>query len=85
LSCNVGKRAFSGDASPAVKKGDGGYADWVIVVTHGLREYFDFPYRRSVVEAVFFALKQRYGDTLRARTLFGQFQEVVLKSDCQRY
>jgi hypothetical protein len=32
------------------------------------------------VEAVFFALKQRYGSTLRARTWFGQFRELVLKA-----
>ncbi|MFC7072875.1 hypothetical protein ACFQJ7_13630 [Halovenus rubra] len=38
--------AVSGDPSPGVKKGDGGYADWVIVVIHGLREYLDLPYRR---------------------------------------
>ncbi|MFC7177850.1 IS5 family transposase [Halosegnis marinus] len=42
----LAKRAVSGDPSPAVKKGDGGYADWVIVVIHGLREYLDLPYRR---------------------------------------
>ena len=40
------KRAVSGDPLSAVKKGDGGYADWVIVVIHGLREYLDLPYRR---------------------------------------
>lgn len=42
----LAKRAVSGDPTPAVKKGDGGYADWVIVVIHGLREYLDLPYRR---------------------------------------
>ncbi|QRY22490.1 IS5 family transposase [Halobacterium sp. GSL-19] len=42
----LAKRAVSGDPSPPVKKGDGGYADWVIVVIHGLREYLDLPYRR---------------------------------------
>ncbi len=42
----LAQRAVSGDPSPAVKKGDGGYADWVIVVIHGLREYLDLPYRR---------------------------------------
>ncbi|WP_224270893.1 IS5 family transposase [Haloprofundus salinisoli] len=42
----LAKRAVSGDPSPAVKKGDGGYADWVIVAIHGLREYLDLPYRR---------------------------------------
>ena len=42
----LAKRAVSGDPDPAVKKGDGGYADWVIIVLHGLREYLDLPYRR---------------------------------------
>ncbi len=42
----LAKRAVAGVTSPAVKKGDGGYADWVIVVIHGLREYLDLPYRR---------------------------------------
>lgn len=43
---SLAKRAVSGDPEPAVKKGNGGYADWVIVAIHGLREYLDFPYRR---------------------------------------
>ena len=42
----LAKRAVSDEPSPAVKKGDGGYADWVIVAIHGLREYLDLPYRR---------------------------------------
>lgn len=42
----LAKRAVNGDPSSAVKKGDGGYADWVIIVIHGLREYLDLPYRR---------------------------------------
>lgn len=40
----------------------------------------DIYHRQSAVEAVFFALKQRYGDTLRARTRFGQFRELVLNA-----
>lgn len=40
------KHAVSGDPKPAVKKGDGGYADWVIIAIHGLCEYLDLPYRR---------------------------------------
>ena len=43
---SLAKRAVSDDPAPAVKKGDGGYADWVIVTIHGLREYLDLPYRR---------------------------------------
>lgn len=44
----LSKRAISGDPAPAVKKDDGGYADWVIVVIHGLCEYLDLLYRRSL-------------------------------------
>jgi hypothetical protein len=36
-------------------------------------------HQRSNVEATFFALRPRFGGTLRARTLFGQFRELVLK------
>ena len=36
-------------------------------------------HQRSNVEATFFALRQRFGGTLRARTWFGQFRELVLK------
>lgn len=43
---SLAKRAVSGDPEPAVKKGNGGYTDWVIVAIHGLREYLDFSYRR---------------------------------------
>lgn len=42
----LAKRAVSGVPDPAVKKGDGGYADWVVIVLHGLREFLDLPYRR---------------------------------------
>ncbi len=38
----LAKRAVSDEPSPAVKKGDGGYANWVIVAIHGLREYLAF-------------------------------------------
>jgi len=36
-------------------------------------------HQRSNVEAIFFALRQRFGAMLRARTWFGQFRELVLK------
>lgn len=42
----LSKCAVSGDPAPATKKGDGDYADWVIVVIHSLHEYLDLPYRR---------------------------------------
>lgn len=37
----------NGDVTP-LAEGDGGYADWVIVAIHGLREYLDHPYRRPL-------------------------------------
>ncbi|ELZ05267.1 transposase IS4 family protein [Natrialba asiatica DSM 12278] len=37
-------------------------------MAHNARHDDDTYHRRSIVEAVFFALKQRYGDTLRVRT-----------------
>jgi hypothetical protein len=40
------QKAVVGDPDPAVTKGDGGYADWVIVALQCLREYLDHPYRR---------------------------------------
>ena len=46
---------------------------------HNARHDDDVYHRRSVVEAVFFALKQRYSDMLRDRTWFGQFRELILK------
>lgn len=49
-------------------------------MVHNTRHDDDTYHRRSSVESVFFALKQRYGDTLRARTWFGQFRELVLKA-----
>ncbi|WP_254764156.1 hypothetical protein [Natrinema marinum] len=42
----LAKHAVSSDPAPAVKKGDGGYADWVIAVIQGCHEYFDLPYWR---------------------------------------
>jgi hypothetical protein len=42
----LAKQSVSGDSAPAVKKGDGGYADRVIIVIYGLREFLDLPYRR---------------------------------------
>lgn len=36
--------------------------------------------KRAVSADSTLALKHRYGDTLRARTWFGQFQELILKA-----
>jgi len=49
-------------------------------VAHNARHDDDIYHRLSVVEAVFFGIKQRYGDTLRARTWNRQFRELVLKA-----
>ena len=43
---SLAKKAVGGESEPPVKKGEGGYADWVIVGLHGLREYLGHPYRR---------------------------------------
>ena len=43
---DLSKKAVTGDPEPPVQKGNGGYADWVIVAIHGLREYLNQPYRR---------------------------------------
>ena len=43
---SLAKKAVAGAPDPAYQPGDGGYADWVIVAIHGLREYLDHPYRR---------------------------------------
>jgi len=37
-------------------------------------------HRRSVVESVIRSLKRRFGDTIQARTWFGQFREPALKA-----
>lgn len=37
-------------------------------------------HRRSVFESIFFALRERFGAVLKARTWFGQFREIVLKT-----
>ena len=43
---DLSKNAVIGDPAPAVRKGDVGYADWVVVAIHCLREYLNQPYRR---------------------------------------
>jgi IS5 family transposase len=42
----LSQKAVGSTAEEPLKKGEGGYADWVIVAIHGLREYLDLPYRR---------------------------------------
>jgi IS5 family transposase len=43
---SLAQKAVVGNAKPPVQRGDGGYADWVIVSIHGLKTYPDLPYRR---------------------------------------
>lgn len=42
----LSQKAAGNGSAPAVQKGEGGYADWVIVALHGLREYLDHTYRQ---------------------------------------
>lgn len=37
-------------------------------------------HKRSMIESTFFALKRKYGETLRSRTWYAQFRELVLKA-----
>jgi IS5 family transposase len=37
-------------------------------------------HQRSIVEAIFFALRKRFGSVITVRTWFGQFREIVLKA-----
>jgi IS5 family transposase len=45
---SLAKKAVGDGEEPPVQKGEGGYADWVIVGLHGLREYLGHPYRRLI-------------------------------------
>lgn len=47
---------------------------------HNARIDDEIYHRRSVVESVFASLRRRFDDTLRVRTWFGQFRELVLKA-----
>lgn len=42
----LSKKAASDAFAPAVKKGDGGYADWVFIALHGLKEHLGHSYRQ---------------------------------------
>lgn len=43
---SISKKAPTGPSGPAVKQGDGGYADWVIIALHGLKEHLGHTYRQ---------------------------------------
>jgi IS5 family transposase len=51
-----------------------------IDVAYNARIDDDTYHRRSVVESVFASLRRRFDDTIRARTWFGQFREIILKA-----
>ncbi|WP_276278576.1 IS5 family transposase [Haloarcula regularis] len=42
----LSQKAVGYDSQPPIKKEEGGYADWVIIAIHGLREYLDHTYRQ---------------------------------------
>ena len=66
----------SHDVRPVIKHREFGSLDQA----HNARLDDEIYAQRAVVESVFAALKQRFGDTIRARTWFGQFRELVLKA-----
>ncbi|WP_265112547.1 IS5 family transposase [Halosolutus halophilus] len=47
---------------------------------HNARIDDEIYHQRSIAETIFFALRKRFGSTLKARTWFGQFRELVLKA-----
>jgi hypothetical protein len=45
---SLAQKTVVGDPAPAFEPGESGYADWVIVALHGLREYLGHSYRQLV-------------------------------------
>jgi len=43
---SLAQKATVGPSERAIKKGDGGDADWVIVALHGRTEHLGHPYRQ---------------------------------------
>lgn len=60
--------------TPVIKHRESG---WHGVANNVLLDDTAF-HQRSTIEATFFALRRKYGDIVRARTLFGQFRELGL-------
>lgn len=50
---------------------------WAGIAENALMDVRTY-YQWSHAESVFFALRRRFGGTLRERTWFGQFRELVL-------
>lgn len=46
LCVALSQKAVGSDPAPPIIKGEGGYADWVIIAIHGIRESLNLPYRR---------------------------------------
>lgn len=42
----LAQKSTVGPTGPAYKPGEGGYADWVIIALHGLKEHLGHPYRQ---------------------------------------
>ncbi len=42
----LSQKTVQSDPDTPIKKGEGGYADWVIIAIHSLREYLDHTYRQ---------------------------------------
>ena len=53
---------------------------WSLDAAHNARIDDEIYHQRSNIESVFFALRREFGETLRARTWFGQFRELILKA-----
>lgn len=47
---------------------------------HNVRIDDETYHQMSIAESTFFALRKRFGLTIKARTWFGQFREIVLKA-----
>ena len=62
--------------TPLIPQRGPGFRGWARNLLIHNREYN----QRSNAESVFFGLRQRYGETLWARTWFGQFRELAMKS-----
>ncbi len=43
---SIAQKTVVGEPSLAVNKGNGRYADWVIIAIHSLQQHLDHPYRR---------------------------------------
>jgi len=68
--------AFCDRSTPLIPQRGPGFRGWARNLLIHDRAYN----QRSNAESVFFGWRQRYGETLWARTWFGQFRGLVMKS-----